>query len=402
VVFRDLQDVHTIASLAVERISWGLKRLHDVMQMAAEPHRQIDSHRGDADMQGAWSEATHGPHPMCEETVMNATGMLLLEDPGLQSFVPEAFAPIAWDIGGVEPPMPFQPKREPDYSQNTGLLDSIGSDEEIDDVRSVGAMQGYRRSTTMRSAPTRFATPTMDDRQPPGVTASTSHTNITRATQQHEFQPTFSEGPHRLGHAPHSGNPLLRNESNNEWGYRSVPSAVDLRQSSYAGGFSALHQVPVAQMRHNSCPSLHQPAPAPPLSRPPYSSPGALNLQPSTRKSRPLPGSLGISDQASFRDFLETIPQSASPTTSPSVHSSWTTKTAGRPATFQMPDSAPNCSLPFHVGQVGLSQGLAHEQETAFSYPMHFSETTPMITPPGAEYMSVHEWKRWIGSSGTG
>jgi hypothetical protein len=32
VVFRDLQSVHTLASLAVERISWGLKKLHDVTQ----------------------------------------------------------------------------------------------------------------------------------------------------------------------------------------------------------------------------------------------------------------------------------------------------------------------------------------------------------------------------------
>jgi hypothetical protein len=402
VVFQNLQDVHNLASLAVERISWGLKKINDITQLLVEPPRPNDSRGGDAEIQGAWGEAVHGPHPMCEESVMSATGMLLLEDPGLQGFVPEAFAPIAWNLGGVEPPMPFQLKRErgQEFSQSSGLLDSIGSDEDIDEDRSVGAMQGFRRSAVIRSAPTRYATPSVDDHQPPGDTAPTLHTDIPRPTQQqHDFQTTFAEDLRRLDHSPHSRHEQPFAGTHSAWSYRPVATSTNIKQPTYAGGFPALHQAPVAQIRHNSCPAIHQSASAPSLPRPTYSSPGALNVQPSMRKRRPLPGPLGISDQASFRDFLETIPQARSPSTSSTVHPSWANKAAGRPVTLPMADPTPSCSLPFHFSQHSLVQSQEHQ--TAFSYPAHFAETTQMMAP-GVEHMSTNDWSRWIGSSGAG
>jgi len=36
------------------------------------------------------------------DTVMSNTGMLLLEDPGLQSFVPESFRPLGWGMAGQD------------------------------------------------------------------------------------------------------------------------------------------------------------------------------------------------------------------------------------------------------------------------------------------------------------
>jgi hypothetical protein len=404
VVFQDLQNVHTLASLAVERISWGLKRLHDVTQVPTGQHGPPGPHGKEAEMQVSWNEATHGQHAMYEDAVMNTTGMFLLEDPGLQGFVPEAFTPIAWNLGGIEPPVPFQLKREREFTHGVGLMDSSGSGEDTDDVRSVGIMQGNRRSTTMRSAPTRYATPALDGRQPPGVTAPTSHTDATRPMQQHhEPQQMFPDGSHRSAHPPHLRHTQLCEESNNGWGPLAVANAADKRQSPYARGIAGLHQTPTAQMRHNSCPALHQPAPAPPLQRPTYSSPAAPKGQGPMAKTRPLPGAPEMNDLASFQEFLETMPHSTSPDTSPNNHLSWAVRAAARSATFQTHDSAAlDCVLPFHVGNgvPGLSQGVSHEHLTASVYPVHFSAASPMTTPLGTENLSVDEWRRWIGTSG--
>lgn len=405
VVFRDLQSVHTLASLAVERISWGLKKLHDVTQMPTQQAGQGQSYVGDINVTGPWSEATHGPHIMCEDSVMNATGMFLLEDLGLQGFAPEAFAPIAWNLGGVEPPVPFELKRERRPSHGGGLADSPGSDEDTDDVRSVGVMQGIRRSTTMRSAPTRYATPTLDDHQPPSVTAPTSHTNSSGSMQQQhlESQTAFPEGTHRHGHPPHLRHAQLCGENSNGWSYPLVASAVDRRQAPYEGGSFSLHSGPVAQMRHNSCPSLQQAATAASQARPTYSSPAAPRAPPMA-KTRPQHGSQRISDPASFNDFLEGIPHSTSPDTSPEGQHSWAIKAADRSANFQAQDPAMSCVLPYHVGHAvaEFAEGMAHAQSTGSAYPVHFLGATPMAMPLGTEHMSVDEWRHWIGSSGSG
>jgi hypothetical protein len=404
VVFQDLQNVHTLAGLAVERISWGLKRLHDLTQLPStgQPGSR-ESQGNDAEMQGPWNEAANGSHTMYEDTVMNTTGMFLLEDPGLQGFVAEAFAPIAWNLGGVEPPVPFQLKHERQISQGIGLMESPGSEDDTDDVRSVGVTQGMRRSTTMRSAPTRYATPALDDRQPPpSVTASTLHANSSRPTQLHqESQTDFPEDPHRLGHAPHLQPAGLCDETNNEWAFPAVANAVDKRSLLYAGGFPGVHRDSAVQMRHNSCPTLHRPVPAPPLQRPTYSSPAASRTQPPTTKSRPLPVPPGVSDQASFQEFLEAVPQPSSSETNSNGPVTWPVKTAGRSAPFQTQDSALNCVLPFHADQAppNLLQEMSHEQLTASEYPLHFSEATLMSTPLGTEHMSLDEWRRWIGTS---
>jgi hypothetical protein len=403
-VFQQLQNVHTLASLAVERISWGLKKLSDVTQMAPEQHGSRESYGEEADMQGSWNEATHGQHAMYEDAVMNTTGMFLLEDPGLQGFVPEAFAPIAWNLGGIEPPVPFQLKREQDFTHDIGLMESSPSGEDTDDVGSAGIMQGNRRSTTMRSAPTRYATPVLDAHQPPGATAPTSHSGATKQMQQHhEPRPMFPEGPHRLGHPPHLRHAQLCEESNNGWGPPAVANAADKRQRSHAGGLPGLYPVPTAQMRHNSCPALHQAVPAPNLQRPTYSSPAASKGQNPMAKTRPLPGATEMHDLASFQEFLETMPQTTNSDISPNDHHSWAVRAAARSETFQTHDSASlDCVLPFHVGNVvsGLSQGVSHEQLTASAYPVHYSGASPMITPTGTDNPSLDEWRRWIGNSG--
>ncbi|OCL14757.1 hypothetical protein AOQ84DRAFT_371003, partial [Glonium stellatum] len=90
-VFVELErkGVHKLAGLAVGRVSWGLALLRRREKEAAE---------GEASMAGMGVGATGMDGPM--DTVMGNTGMLLLEDPGLQSFKPESFAPLGWDMAG--------------------------------------------------------------------------------------------------------------------------------------------------------------------------------------------------------------------------------------------------------------------------------------------------------------
>jgi hypothetical protein len=403
VVFQDLQNVHTLATLAVERISWGLKKLHDVTRSAAGSSASRDYQVNDADMQGTWSEAMRGTHAMCEDTVMNATGMFLLEEPGLQGFVPEAFAPIAWNLGGVESPVPFHPKGEREFPQGHGIMDSPGSGDDTEGFRSARDMQGIRRSTTMRSAPTRYATPALDDRQPQSVTAPTSHTNSTMPIEQYRDPQAAHRGTsHHAARPLHLQHTQLGADNSNQWDITAVPNTDGKRQSHYAGGFPGLHRYPTAQMRHNSCPTLHQPVPAAPLQRPTYSSPTASKGQPLMTKQQPLPEPTGVSDQASFQDYFEAIPQLTSPDTSPDSQLSWTVRAAARSAPFQTQDPALDCVLPFHLGQItpGHGQGTGHEQSPTASYPVQFSDGSLMGTPLGTEQMSIDEWRRWIGSSG--
>lgn len=91
-VFVELErkGVHKLAGLAVGYVSRALALLRRREKEAAE---------GEASMAGMGvGGATGIERPM--DTVMGNTGMLLLEDPGLQSFKPEPFAPPSWDMAG--------------------------------------------------------------------------------------------------------------------------------------------------------------------------------------------------------------------------------------------------------------------------------------------------------------
>lgn len=84
-VFVELEQnaVHRIAGLAVERVSWGL----DVLRKRAMGQQQELDEKGRAARPAGIDDA-----------VMGNTGMFLLEDTGLQGFVPDGFAPLRWDM----------------------------------------------------------------------------------------------------------------------------------------------------------------------------------------------------------------------------------------------------------------------------------------------------------------
>ncbi|KAF2002040.1 hypothetical protein P154DRAFT_403841, partial [Amniculicola lignicola CBS 123094] len=108
-VFQELNKngVHKLANLAVERVSWGLADLKKMIDQNGDmvglrhPYtRERNMLRDINKTQGAAGNEAGATMPCSgagiHDTVMGNTGMLLLEDPGLQSFVPEAFAPFSW------------------------------------------------------------------------------------------------------------------------------------------------------------------------------------------------------------------------------------------------------------------------------------------------------------------
>jgi hypothetical protein len=91
------------------------------------------------------------------DTVMGNTGMLLLEDPGLQAFVPQAFAPLTWALApGPELEAHMRVKEENDAKQSW---------------LSMEALRAASRSSEQGSAP-RSAYASQE--QPQGPTSPTS------------------------------------------------------------------------------------------------------------------------------------------------------------------------------------------------------------------------------------
>ncbi|KAL5119421.1 hypothetical protein ACEQ8H_002690 [Pleosporales sp. CAS-2024a] len=401
VVFKDLQKVHSLATLAVERISWGVQKLHDVTRMATGGGAELPGcFASDNNMARAWNEAMHlhVPHVMRKENAMGATGMFLLEDSGLQGFVPEAFTPIAWNLGGggMEPPMPFPLKRERRSSQGGDAMAFSNSEDDMDDGRSVEAMQGGRRWTTRSVVPTRYATPALDDPPPPpnSGTASALRMDSASSMQHHHYdvQTALLANSYHQGQLPHSQHARLydHDQQGDECSvYPMVASVVmGKRKPQYEGDFLGVHEAaPTAQMRHKSCPSLHEAASAAPLeARPTYSSP--------TAKMRSTPGGhAAISDQASFQEFVEnhipqhssssnSSPRAAEPGWAPLQATTYTDRCAK--CQTQGPTTINDDVLSFHTSPSSMSefpQTMVHHQQppaSAYAAAMHVPVSTHM------------------------
>jgi hypothetical protein len=353
-VFQKLQGVHKLASMAIERISWGLKELHDVTQMTSQPGTSQEEHDGDQ-MQGSQSEAAHAPHTMCGDAVMNATGMLLLEDPGLQGFVPEAFAPISWNFERAVPTHGFHAKPE----RNVFAAGQLRSPPPaVDDhPRSTVPMQGPRRSATLRAAPTRYATQTMVNPQPQGVTVPTS-----RAADRVDFDNGTQQQQPLIHHPPHSRHAQMREVATD-------PITAPIL---CAERFQRPQQGVGAQMRHKSYPSITLVGSAPPALRADLI---AVNMQLRTA-AKPV-----VSDQAPFQNYP------------------WTTKTGGDLMSFEMAEDSLHSSHPPRVdmGSADVLHELPHcVPHTASSYPIQLSHAAAATSIPcAAEGASADEWRRW-------
>lgn len=402
VVFQQLEKngVHELASMAVERVSWGLAELG---RMNRAPDTHVSSlppilSRGgvsscDVEMQsGNGSEARQGPGGV-RDTVMGNTGMLLLEDPGLQSFVPEAFAPLTWSVprgfpeGGAS--LPMKPsKEEADQKQAEDAEPRLY--EETQDVRS--SEQRHDAPGTPGSAPlfATFSTAPSQSFQPQGLTAPTSPaTSATNPQEQHDQQGSIG-GP-RMGfheHAPphlrHHSYPLVHQGPPPS--ITSKPRATDRRRESQDANAATIRRRVQSQTAkgnwneevdggHLHTTMAHFASPRPSL--------------------QALPECATTSAPAQFM---------ALGFNSPNVHPSW----AARPAAPSSSASEPTLAFP----QV-LNRGQAipaYSQESApmvtwqHTFPLHLSsmsnEPVPAPTVTQAEHFVTLDGWTWTKGNG--
>ena len=242
----DKHGVHKLATLAVERVSWGLRELERMPnQRLQNAGGQMMAHGrglqqgGDVEMQGAaGSEAPQGSG-VVHDTVMGNTGMLLLEDPGLQSSVPEAFSPLSWSIGNdileAKPRMRFSQDEKGHQKQGERICHQEEGTDRLSDkrglARSSEGMQGIP-GPTPGSAPIRHTTFSTAASQKQGKLEPQGPTCTPPSSEHHKSTMVMQNQPHHLqGMSAESQTQLL----------------------------------PLPYSRHHSYPSLHQHAVAPPL-----------------------------------------------------------------------------------------------------------------------------------------
>jgi hypothetical protein len=298
VVFKDLYEnnVHRLAGLAVGKISWGLQELR---RTVTQPPGVLPQGQGGATMLGAGQN--EAMRALCRtDTVMGHTEMSLLEDPGQQAVANEAFVPKAGDDSRTST-HPKEEQQGRSFFHMTDQTETAASKEHAETLRPADVIQGLRRSTTLRSAPTRYATRSEDYyMKPHGHTGPTSPTDF---SMLHE---------HRLKAAiDHCGWQMFRDESTNPvhlhsqlqrvvalgependmvWhhGWGLDESDGSQRQEIPPSAWSDLRVDLHGLHRHNSCPIIPPLNAQPPLLRPHYSMPSDNN-RPMARPSRNTP-----------------------------------------------------------------------------------------------------------------
>lgn len=408
VVFQQLEKngVHNLASMAVERVSWGLAELR---RMTSAPDTHVRTRaplvtreggsRCDAEMQGtAKNEARPGFGSM-HDTVMGNTGMLLLEDPGLQSFVPEAFTPLTWSMGpgfltGTEALTKQTREEEHQKRDERVQLEDAKPPMRYEDVRDARSSEQWQDATgSPGSAPRRFgtfSTAPSQESQPQGLTAPTSSPSPTSVLQeQHRHQ-------HSLG---------------------STPTGFD--------------QPPSPHWRHHSYPELHQSPLPPPITPNAHATTHRRESQGSNairyehrgqfqtagagfdQEEEPDGGSLQalMPQFASPRPSLRTLHEVATTSapghfaafSNPNVHPSWAARPVAPSTSFSEPALSFSRMSPGGQATPAFSQQSAPGSTWQHRIPIQLSSTSdaPVSAPAGtqAEYYAMDAW-RWASSGG--
>jgi hypothetical protein len=385
IVFRELQDngVHTLAPLAVEKLSWGLDQLRKtvVEEGTQRPLEKTDT------TSTAFNEIPRVGKGS-GDTVMGNTGMMLLEEQGLQSYTTECFTPFTYaeTEAASEAAIPSQSKQEqdPKFYGSFNSMAGMKLDRSITTVPVSKELQGGAESPP-RSASRRYCAPPSHEHFQPHSSATGPASPRSLAApvpQQNRNEATIVSDHHRQQRrqSPHSRHPKSR---------RTTPLLVnphDQRPDSGTGGSGSAaitqawyqlastpenDQSPAAQCRHNSCPALHEFATTPPLLRPTYSSPLANNSHSPVRDERY------------------------------DMHIQW----SANPAAPMLDSSDPGMVISpvtkqGHVGPDFCHRG-AQQQHSMYHYPFpnHSLITSAAEnTAMNAEQMTVEQWKRWVGS----
>jgi hypothetical protein len=400
--------VHKLARLAVERISWALNELRRMQADTGHRDRRRDGRGGealDSEMQGAARSEATTMSDTVHDTVMGNTGMLLLEDPGLQSYVREAFSPLAWGLteiklDRVSPLRQMQPNGNqqagtwygegsipPDHANlnvRQGPCDAVHDLE----IRSSGQLQRLQGSAP-GSAPLRYATLAT---APPG--AHVQPQGLTSPEPTHESCPTSIPQQHQQSCLPSS-----------------TPDTLQV-------GPSPPH------LRHHSYPALRHHVPSPLVPHPPHASthadldfndPNATlqGLQPTanstslaTASSHALSQTLSDSPSFPFASYVH-----KTETGNANVHTDIGWAEPAYPVTSSTPASARDMGLPHarepSQGMLGLTpQAGAQQTSTAHhstAFPFRFStaghkdrsETTATIGIHDEQMEGAEAWRRW-------
>lgn len=353
-VFRELQDkgVHRFASLAVERISWGLQELQQIMSPPTEGSTTQGDRRGsDPDMQRATkNQASRGSEAL-PDTVMSNKSMLLLEDPGLQSFVPETFEAFSWIMPGTN-----ESNETSCLKQDLGELKSEGSNNSHEGTWGLDTEPMSARCTAIRQGPSC---------QPRVSLAPSSH-------QQPDDTKASVASRQRPGPPPHSH-------------HKSPWETAEARQL-HCHSRKTLN-MPPTQARHQSCPSIAQVS-VPSIPRHAYSCPteprrpsADHSADPSLRKTQVV--SVSAPGQQHFLN-------NAMPPSSLN-QASWPTHLSSAP-------SAPDpVTIPTTQGY------LQDQQRYQYDFASHYSNTTRnngVTVPVSSAEMDVDSWGRWSKSHG--
>ncbi|KAL6704458.1 hypothetical protein ACN47E_008202 [Coniothyrium glycines] len=426
VIFKELDDneVHKLASLAVERISWGLTELHKIIsQTSAGDITPREDHHGTFSVRKHKHEASYKSE--LSDAVMGNTGMMLLEDPGLQSFHHESFPPIRWDASrhsiGSAKGEGYPPTTKQHMTARTEM--EKGKDD-FSYARSTLDLQGTRRSPTTRSASTRYTTPLGDDRQSYGHTAPTSPVpGITQKARPeraantgyeahvHQKQP-YMHPPHLQQLHAHvtadlhnSGVDREQSESRSDSSGR--PTAVVPQQAAYGPS------------RHNSCPSLAHNTDDAPVLRPAYSSPSDVTAPSMTRKRMNPPFEGGMQPSR----VLEHASLQSAPVMQQHASNHFGVGDSGARPPFAARAFGLMTSIAETVPSVSSSPGhsyvsseydrslLQQQQQQqqqrqqpmgGYSMPPQYQDTGPALRTQPAEEMRADEWRSFVGFSRPG
>jgi hypothetical protein len=385
-IFKELQDnhVHKLASLAVEKISWGLEELRKSMDGSGPRHRDSATEMQEAGQ----NEARRNPVGR-RDTVMGNTGMFSLEEQGLQSFTSEAFAPFTWSSAGVEfatPPLvQLKQEQESPPQQEVKPLYRRKARESDNSASIAGVLKRSRRSPR-ESAPDRFGAAISQQLQGGGTVSAPPKCSAVRqhhgryeeiASERHLHQSTYL--PHSSHHNSPTSELSTRGWEQSIHGGGGGGGGGAIRGKDRSPPMREPNRPPMLspQLRHNSCPLLHNPS-VPACSKPTFSSP-------TVQKGDELMGS---------KDAHIYIP--------------WTDAAAptGQNTGHEMPlipNGRQDQALPGY--QHAFAQHHQQQQQhVGYQYPYlgHMSEPTNVsLTAADVEQMTVGEWRRWMGSNGT-
>jgi hypothetical protein len=174
--------MHKLAGLAVERISAGLTELnhmsgrHHAGGKTETPdlHGTRYHHPGEMDAIAGKSKAKRGSG-VAQDTVMGNTGMMLLEDTGLQSYAQPAFEPFHWFVDQEDwaTTRLTRGKQEQDMRTEKRNL-SPPNDRAREARQDRSAEQGAHPGSATTRYPTCDRTPAQEGSQPQGLTPPTS------------------------------------------------------------------------------------------------------------------------------------------------------------------------------------------------------------------------------------